>query len=149
MPKFILGQGDADTSRRFNALDDFTQGYIEAMFFTSTGSGNDDDMEDATVAEMALETWQKIIDDCTKWQRQNTTILALAAQQPGYGMMKAGRDYWYTRNGHGVGFWDREELEAAIIGINNETNLAEVLTERCEYRGLTLYRGDDGLLYLE
>jgi hypothetical protein len=23
-------------------------------------------------------------------------------------MQRAGSDYWFTRNGHGVGFWDRD-----------------------------------------
>ena len=28
----------------------------------------------------------------------------------GYCEEQAGRDFWFTRQGHGAGFWDREEL---------------------------------------
>jgi hypothetical protein len=37
MPEFILDHGSPEAAKQFKALDAFTQSYIEAMFFTSTG----------------------------------------------------------------------------------------------------------------
>jgi hypothetical protein len=49
----------------------------------------------------------------------------------------AGHDFWLTRCGHGVGFWDR--------GMGD---LGKRLTEACKaYGSLDLYVGDDGQIY--
>jgi hypothetical protein len=34
-------------------------------------------------------------------------MLQKAYTSHNYDVEKAGRDFWYTRNGHGVGYWDR------------------------------------------
>jgi len=49
-----------------------------------------------------------------------------------------GHDLWLTRNGHGVGFWDRG---AGPVGLQL-TTLAQAMGE------VDLYPGDDGALYL-
>ena len=50
-------------------------------------------------------------------------------------------DLWLTRNGHGVGFWDRPELYGQDV--------ADKLTRIAEEMGSQdIYPGDDGLLYL-
>ena len=38
---------------------------------------------------------------------------------------QAGYDFWFTRNGHGVGFWDRPELYGSSI--------SEDMTERAKW----------------
>lgn len=38
-----------------------------------------------------------------------------------------GHDLWLTLNGHGVGFWDRTELEIPIRG----SQLGDLLTQHC------------------
>ena len=46
-------------------------------------------------------------------------------------------DFWLTRNGHGVGFWDR--------GLGK---LGDLLTDAAKtYGSADLYIGDDGLIY--
>lgn len=52
----------------------------------------------------------------------------------------AGHDLWLTRNGHGTGFWDREE----IYGEEEAARLSEAATA---YGGCDLYPDDDGLLH--
>lgn len=48
-----------------------------------------------------------------------------------------GHDFWLTRNGHGVGFWDR--------GLDE---LGDRLTDACKIYGeYNLYVGDDGKVY--
>jgi len=52
--------------------------------------------------------------------------------------MAAGRDYWFTRNHHGVGFWDR--------GLGE---IGDKLTEKAHNDpSVDLYRGDDEQIYI-
>lgn len=139
MPEFILDHGSPEASRTFRALDSFTQGYIEAAFFTETGYRENGDLENATVAELAPETLADIVADCAAWQAQHESLLALAYDRPDYSPEQAGRDYWFTRNGHGAGFWDRKPLEANGLG--------EQLSQACRYSEKDMYRGDNGLIY--
>lgn len=53
---------------------------------------------------------------------------------------RAGHDFWLTRNGHGVGFLDRDELSEA-----DQKRLTEASKEFGE---CYLYVGDDGKLYI-
>lgn len=64
MPEFILDMGSPDGAKSFAALDDFTQGYVEAAFFTNTGAGDDeaDDLEYATVGEFAESVVQILVE---------------------------------------------------------------------------------------
>ena len=145
MPEFILDHGSPKASMLSAELDSFTQGYIEAMFFTSTGTGDDSeqDLEHATFAELAPESLTSIVDDCRAFQATNATLLDSVYGVQGkyerapYDESRAGNDYWYTRNGHGTGFWDR--------GLGE---LGEALATAARYSERNLYRGDDGLLYL-
>jgi hypothetical protein len=134
MPEFILDTGGCE---QFATLDDFTQGYIEAMFFTETGTGDDEELEHATVAEFAPGELVRIAADCTEFQYDNAPELEQAYSVPLYDAEAAGRDYWYSRNGHGVGYWDRD------LG-----DVGDALHAACQNDGRYLYRGDDELLYL-
>lgn len=140
MPKFILDHGTPEAARQFGALDSFTQGYIEAMFFTDANCMDDGDLADATVDDLAPETWRRIQEDCAAFQANNATLLELAYARDDYSPEQAGRDYWFTRNGHGVGFWDRRQLEADKLG--------DRLNEATGDSVQDLYRGDDGRIYL-
>ena len=59
-------------------------------------------------------------------------------ERSAYDESRAGNDYWYTRNGHGTGFWDR--------GLGE---LGDKLAAACRYREVNMVRGDDGLIYFE
>lgn len=136
MAEFILDYGSPDGTRVYHNLDSFTQGYIQAMFFTDTGTGDDEDLEDANFTELAPDTLAKVIADCERFQR--VTVGLFLHMNPEM-EMEAGRDFWFTRNGHGVGFWDGDWSE----------DVAETLTATSKtFRSLDLYRGDDGQLYL-
>lgn len=139
MPEFIMPFGDVAAIKSFNALDEFCQGYVEAMFFTSSGYQEDEDLEDATFDELHAETIARIERDCEAFQTANAALLDEAYQRD-YTPEQAGRDYWLTRNGHGAGFWDRSELQ--------EGGLGDKLSNACRYSEVTLYRGDDNALYL-
>lgn len=194
MPEFQLDHGSPEAARQFKALDSFTQGYIEAMFFTNEEqlceeSGRDmpavainlATMESRFVGgdspgfgDLAPETLQRIIADCQAFQTGNAALLDLAYAR-NYEADQAGRDFWYTRNGHGVGYWDRKELEdntdayealtAQIVAAGHNTPAwsaalakrkalsAKSLGARLSaaartFRGVDSYLGDDGLIYL-
>ena len=143
MPEFILDHGNADASRQFRALDSFTQGYITAAFFTSTGPDNEEEgLGDASFADIADSALASIVADCKAWQEANATLLDAAYGVQGkyerapYDAERAGNDYWYTRNGHGTGFWDR--------GLGE---LGDKLAAACRYHEVNMVRGNDGLIY--
>lgn len=132
MPEFILDHGSAEGSRAFASLDEFTQAYVEAMFFTSSGYEEDGDLQDASFGELAPETLAKIIHDCELFQKDNADLI-------GDEWSQAGHDFWLTRNHHGAGFWDGdwEEPEATAL-----TDAAH------GYGSIGLCRGDDGRPYV-
>ena len=134
MPEFVLDQGAQ--SARFASLDAFTQGYIEAMFFTA----DEEIGEGAGLDDLSSAAWGRIRQDCCAFQEGAAHLLELAyGHESGYEPMQAGRDFWYTRNGHGTGFWNRG---LGRIG----RDVAKWTT--FWFSGCSLYRGDDGELYL-
>lgn len=139
MAEFQLDYGDKSGGDWFNSRDDFVQGFVEAMFFTLTGSSDDGDLEQATVAQLAPETRERIGEMCNRFQRINRDLLDQAIEV-GHDCTMSGRDFWYTSQGHGAGFWDGDLPK----------DLGELLTRAAKNAGHTgdLYRGDDGLLYL-
>jgi len=120
-------------------LDSFTQGYVEAMFFTSTGDDGEAFAEG--FADLAPETLARIIADCAKFQEGSAWLRAVNAAK-GYdfpGEADAGRDFWFTRNGHGCGFWDGDWPEPHATAL---TDAARAFGE------VDAYLGDDGKVYL-
>jgi hypothetical protein len=140
MPEFVLDHGTQEASKRFAACDSFTQGYIEAMFFTNTGSSDDGELESATVDDLSEKAWQEILEDCAAFQETNRADLDEAldiGRVDAYDEWRAGNDFWYTRCGHGVGFWDRD------LG-----DVGERLSDAAhKFGNVDLYCGDDGRIY--
>lgn len=125
----------------FDKLDSFAQGYIQAIFFTEC-HGDNPELEFAVFGDMAPESLAKALHDCELFQKDNSELLARAAQlgeaQGCYDDERAGTDFWFTRNHHGAGFWDR--------GLGE---VGDALTKAAHgYSSIDLYRGDDGKLYL-
>lgn len=64
-----------------------------------------------------------------------------------------GHDFWLTRNGHGAGFWDRDELmidarPALGSAPRKALSLGERLTKHAHAAGVAeLYVGDDKVIY--
>jgi hypothetical protein len=125
-------------------LDDFTLAYIEAALWSSnddsTPQGGEpldanygiDDIDPDTLAEM--------IEDCRRFQEENAADLARYDHPQWTAAELGGHDYWLTRNGHGCGFWDRNDCLPADAG-----ERLTAASEKCgEYY---LYVGDDGIVY--
>lgn len=163
MPEFVMEGGE----HAQRAESDFVLGFLQAMFFTETSSvycaeewctpeaenarehGQGSNLPcDVGYADLHPESLTAIRADCEAWQEANAELLAIACgPMTGYDEVQAGRDYWYTRNGHGVGFWDREELRIDLArredgtlttegeeeGLDFIGTVADLLTESCQY----------------
>ena len=178
-----LAPCDADES----GPDEFTAAYIKALFWSDNAPGVTTDEWQATdehdegsipgdvdARDLAPETLELIIADCAAFQRDNAPLLAQALER-GYGAERAGHDFWFTRNGHGVGFWCREELEpddaeydrlttimvearddrdawgkaCAARDVLKEASLGQRLSRAAKAFGeASVYLGDDGKVYL-
>ena len=137
-------------------LDPFTQGYIEAMFFTGV-EGPESDYKDGDFVEanatgfsdLAPEALASSIEDCrwfqgepgktTAWRRFQALADGVPAKVAWPDTTQAGRDFWYTRNGHGCGFWDGGWPEP----------YATALTDAAKAFGpVDVYLGDDGKVHI-
>lgn len=119
-----------------NDLERFTASYIEALYFVDTG----DDDQPAKDAELAPETLLDIQAECRSFWRRfghyvNTLICIEAFADS---VVQAGYDFYFTRNGHGVGFWEDEWPGAYRELLTNGAN---------GYGTMDIYLGDDGLIY--
>jgi hypothetical protein len=121
-------------------LDRFVSGYVECMFFTDAGPDHDIPAG-MGVTHLAVETVAQIRTDCAEFIANNLALLEDAWARVGYSAERAGHDFWLTRNGHGAGFWDRDELYAGGLG----TKLSDACQKVPER---DLYVGDDDKLYL-
>lgn len=137
-------------------LDAFTQGYIEALFFTENEpgttrsdrnrapkrwakrveEGQQKDMPgDFGFRDLAPEALATIMRDCEHFQADAKVAALIQGREA-----KAGRDFWYTRNGHGCGFWD---------GDWDDVNPGEILDLRAKtFREVDVYLGANDLVHV-
>lgn len=89
--------------------------------------------------DISQECLQAAIDDCRRFQEQNADLLDNADYQEARWSddEMAGHDFFLTRNGHGVGFWDRDLGEVG----DRLSDAAEAFGE------VWFYVGDDGQIY--
>jgi hypothetical protein len=136
------------TAKEFRSnADAFTKSYLETALWSSTDDNDRPLDSEHSVGDLADATLDSIVADCTRFQSENESLLTAEnclrpsrSGNPGHPVdIRAGHDFWLTRNGHGAGFWDGDWEEPA----------GAALTAASEAFGETsLYIGDDGLLYL-
>jgi hypothetical protein len=116
MPAFILNETGKAPAPYYD-LDDFSKSYIEALFFTNGDTGDDDEnaLNDLGVEALTPESISNIAKDCAAFNELADDLLS-EAYDAGYSIEQAGADFWFTRQGHGVGFWDRGELYENGLG---------------------------------
>lgn len=122
-------------------MDAFTRDYTAAILFTEQ-----DELGDKNEDDFAPEMMERIRADCAAFQAAEGVADILADEsnhRPGSpddtAEEHAGRDFWYTRNGHGVGFWDGDWTEKAESVLDP---LAGSFGE------VWVYVGDDGKVYV-
>lgn len=110
---------------------EFTRSYIESALSDFGGSDEWKSEEPPTVDDLSDLTYAIMSNQCT-------SFVIAAAEYFEERKSDAGHDFWMTRNGHGVGFWDGDWPEPA----------ATILTVAAKACGqFELYRGDDGKIY--
>jgi len=115
-------------------INEFLNGYIDAMLWSS---GEDGELEGCDLSEASL---LQCATDCGRFMHLAAAELAEYEARGGFPMPSeyAGSDFWLTRSGHGVGFWDR--------GLGE---LGDRLTAICgQFPRIEPYLGDDGKVYL-
>lgn len=139
-------------------LDSFTQAYIDCALWSSTDNACIDECEgdnhskrcgretggepldrNYSANDLSPECLKRMVEDCRAFQAHEETVLDMASRVDGldYNSCKAGHDFWLTRNGHGVGFWDR-----GLGKVGDELTKASKA-----YGNADLYVGDDGMIH--
>lgn len=132
-PNFPAPFTDEETSD----LKEFIFGYIEAIFFTE-----DEGVGESGIDELSYRAKQTIVNDCAAFYLANKQDLNDAFSNYNYSFAFAGQDFWLTRNGHGVGFWERG-LEDAGQNLTDACGWGTDFTEKY------VYRGDDNLIHIQ
>lgn len=147
------------TTRYGVSLDEFVSDYIAAALFSSndesTPEGGEPLDSNYGIEDIAPSAMDRIRKDCKKFLDDKNgggmIVAAIERQEKGeWGHTPgspddtitehAGRDFWYTRAGHGCGFWDGDWPQDLGDAMNK---LAESFGE-CYF-----YVGDDGKLYVD
>jgi len=102
---FRKGLLEAEHNVDWGSLDEFTQGYIEALMWVAQDEKGYA-YDNLTFDMLEPETVKKMVADCESFQSQNADLLS-TVYETGRGPNNAGQDFALTRNGHGAGFWDR------------------------------------------
>lgn len=121
-------------------LDDFTQGYMEAMEFTECHADNPD-MRDAD--GFSPDCIAKAKTDCADFMATYETDLAIYEETTQRPMTHAGHDFWLTRNHNGTGFWDRISQGESAEGYYACERLSDAAKS---YGEVYLYVSDDNLI---
>lgn len=124
-------------------------GYLDAIIFTESDDDKDEngivngmgefDFAPSTINEISAELHAFVFtfQSCLLHAMENSTI--------GYTWQDVGYDLWLTRNGHGIGFWDRD------LGGYYGYNIGQALTGASEIMGAksAYYDGDIQFIRLE
>ena len=106
-------------------LSAFVRAYLECVLFTdndeSDESGGEPLDRNYSIEAFDEDSIARARADCEAFQ----TIMADDLELTGCDDEQAGHDFWFTRNGHGVGFWDR----------GYDKPIAERLTAMCKRFG--------------
>ncbi len=138
--KKAVAEAAGSIAPRFSELDSFAKAYVEAIFFTEGGPDHEE-WSEKDFGDLAPETIRRIIADCKKFEDENGEAIAVGADR-GSGeysaWQQAGHDFWFTRNGHGVGFWDGDWPEPQASQLDKAAK---------SFGSADMYVGDDGLIY--
>ena len=119
-------------------LAEFTFACIEALYFSETGEYD----QPSPTATMDKQTQLNIEADCRSWwKRFGCFVTADQCIFSGQGVTKtiqAGYDFWFTRNGHGCGFWDGDW----------SSNYSKMFEDGAKgYGTFDIIKGDDRKIY--
>ncbi len=119
-------------------LNRFSFEYINTALSTETDnlepSGGNPLNAYYTLDDIEADTFARIIFDCRDFQKKYKKLY----EEGGWSDADAGKDFWYSRNGHGTGFWD------VGIGDSKKEEIGKLLHRAAKsYGGYSLYLGDE------
>jgi hypothetical protein len=132
-------------------LDTFTTAFIEAFLMDVNENEKQRSKEeredevnlhliDYELRDIDPRSLKKIIKDCDKFQNDNIE----AIEKGGAGLNdiyeRAGYDFYYTRVGHGVGFWETDKWE--------DPYGKELTSAAKKFGSIDGYAGDDNKIYI-
>jgi hypothetical protein len=82
--------------------DKMTEAYIEAIYFTETGDEGQPSADEPLSPDTKREAWAA--------GHRLRLACSGAIDLSQFDQAQIGHDLWFTRNGHGTGFWGRPEL---------------------------------------
>lgn len=146
MPQFILKGAphwypeprSLTEANKLEVAKGLAMGYVEAIFFTNGDCGDDDDasLNRLGAGRLTRASRTRIVQDCndflshiiqTEGPYKGAFVRQVLDAEPG-GDEQAGHDFWLTRQGHGSGFWDRDDDTWSEPA-------REALTAACEHFG--------------
>ena len=109
----------------------FFAGYQDAALFSSCDNNDNPLDKNYNISDFSDDTNAKMKSDCETFVEQGWEWLESVEA------LRAGRDFWFNRNGHGCGFWDGDY----------STNVGEALDKLShEFGPYDLYISDDNLI---
>ena len=122
---------------------DFHREYLRAMFFTETGEEDSPLGCAGDPGQISNSMFASTLADCDRFCKTQGHLFKEEHHTKGSpddtAELHAARDFWYTRNGHGCGFWDGDWSK----------DVADILTAASKSFGTSEpYIGDDGFYYL-
>ena len=122
-------------------INTFVTAYVEAMLWSTSGTLPDgQEIESLEKFKLSESARAAVEADCREFlATYGHKIFTAFCLTPYYSLEKAGHDFWLTRVGHGVGFWDR-----GLGAVGQE--LADAARS---FGSVCVYIGDDGLVYID
>lgn len=136
-------------NRTANPIDAMTMGYIKAALFMTMDEDDTPLDRHFTTDSVGPQVHTVAKEDCDEFRSENKILVSQALEQPGYSEERLGHDFWMTRNRHGTGFWDRDELAVtpAPSEIAKGETLGDALTQMAQQaKEIDLEIADDGSL---
>jgi hypothetical protein len=131
-----INAGRINHSRNSGKLNSFTRGYLEAVLFSTTDESREDGGDpldkNYSIGDFAPEAIAAAKRDCDRFYDENLDDLRE------FDDAEAGADFWFTRVGHGVGFWDGDYPEPQATRLTDASK---------KFGEVDAYVGDDGQIY--
>ena len=128
-------------------LDPFTRAYMECALFAENDesdpeTGGEPVDRNYDISDYSTEAICDMMADCEQFQVENKADLeaAYADETMDKSPADAGYDFWFTRRGHGVGFWEKGDWPEEI---------GERLTAAAKKFGNIHLYIEDGVIYTE
>lgn len=114
---------------------EFLMAYREALAWSTNDTYNGEELESLEAFEFGAQGYEQTRADCLEFIRRGAYSLEDVVNAYGYDWAQAGHDFWMTRAGHGVGYWDRDELSCHERQVEFLCNLCDEFGEQWPYIG--------------